>query len=332
MTKKKEEEVKTTDTDLFLASIGKMFNKKSGVIQDPDNIPMIRFPSGSLALDIKLKGGYVKGTFIELMGFEASGKTTSCIQAAAEFQKEYPEEHILWLDIEKVFDKEYFNMLGVDTDPKRFTLLRTRTGESSYEAMIEFAKIFKGGAIFVDSVSLLLPEKEDESDMGQAQMGSQARLMSQGLRKLFPHASKNETTVFFINQLRQQIGVMYGDTSISSGGKSLGYYTRTRLKLSKVKGQNTDEANGCNIALTKATFGDEGSKVETHLHQSGGFDKAWEIMEIGEITGVLGKSGHRFVYGETVIGNGKLDTRNTLADNPELMLELETKIRQHYGI
>jgi len=329
-TENKTEEL--SQKDLFLNNFLSKVGKGANIVKDVDDLELHRFSTGNLKLDVELKGGYVKGTFIESSGFQGSGKTTSCIEAAREFQKAYPDELILWVDIEKVFDKVYFQRLGLDTNPEKFILLRTRTGEEAFEAMIEFAKSVKGGFIVLDSVTLLLPEKEDESDMGQAQMGSQARLMSQGLRKLFPHTSKNETTVFFINQLREKLGVMFGKNTTTTGGKSLGFYTRTRLENSRVKGEYEDTSFGVNILLEKATFGNEKVRVNTHMLVEGGFDKIADILDLGIESGVLTKAGSWFVYGETKIGQGKDATRELLGDNLELAQEIESKIRKHYEI
>ena len=332
MAKKENKTEDLTPKELFLNNFLSKVGKGTNIVKDVDDLEIVKFSTGSLKLDVELKGGYPKGTFIESAGFQGAGKTTSCIEAAVQFQKAFPDELILWVDIEKVFDKVYFQRLGLDTNPERFILLRTRTGEEAFEAMIEFGKSVKGGFIVLDSVTLLLPEKEDESDMGQAQMGSQARLMSQGLRKLFPHSSKNETTVFFINQLREKLGVMYGKNTTTTGGKSLGFYTRTRLEMSRVKGEYEETSFGCNILLEKATFGNEKQKVNTHLLLDGGFDKIADIMDLGVESGVLTKAGAWFVYGETKIGQGKEQTRALLEDNLELSNEIEIKIRQFYGV
>lgn len=331
---KKDKEVseKLSPTDLFLQNITGFLGKDSGAIIAADKVVIEKFSSGSLALDIELKGGHVKGTMIEPFGFNQSGKTTSCAESAREFQKAYPNEMVLLVDLEKAFDPSRYKALGVDISPERFILVRPGVGEDAFETMIQFCKTFKGGMIILDSVSLLLPGKEDEGSVGDAVMASQARLMSQGLRKLFPHSSKSNTTVFFINQLRMKIGMVFGNPETTSGGNSLAYYTRTRLNFSKVKGDNPEEANGCNIKLSKASFGNEGVTVKTHLRHGSGFDKLMEILDLSEVLGLIKKSGSWFSYQGTNIGQGKPATRQMLADNPELAEELELKIRNHFNI
>lgn len=333
MAKKIKEDLENkSGKELFLTNFLNKVGKNTEIVKNVNDLKIEKFSTGCLKLDVELKGGYPKGTYIESSGFQGAGKTTSCIEAAVQFQKAFPDEIILWIDIEKVFDKVYFEKLGLDVNSEKFILLRTRTGEEAFEALIEFCKSVKGGFAVIDSVALLLPEKEDEADMGQAQMGAQARLMSQGLRKTFPHSSKNETTIFFINQLKEKLGVLYGKNTVTSGGKSLGYYTRTRTELSRVKGEYEETSFGCNILLEKATFGNEKAKVNTHLLYEGGFDKIADIMDLGIESGVLTKSGSWFVYGDTKLGQGKEQTRTLLEDNIELSNELEIKIRNYYGI
>lgn len=312
----------------FKSNILKNFGKENNIIKNVDDIVIERFSTGNTKLDIELKGGYPKGTYIELYGVNQSGKTTAAIEAAIQFQKKYPDEPILWIDLEKVFEKAFFEHLGLDLNPDKFILVRPSTGEKTYEIMIDFSKSIKGGLVILDSVALLLPEKEDEQDMGAAQMASQARLMSQGLRKLFPHTSKNETTLIFINQVATNIGVMYGDADVTSGGRRLGYYTRTRLKLSKVKGKYPEICNGCNISLVKATFGNEGVKVESHISKNGGFDKMVDLVDAAIDLDVINKSGSWYSYNETKIGQGLQGVIDLLNDNPELLEEIESKIKE----
>jgi len=315
--------------DLFLADMNKLFSKDSGVmVPDIDSIKVVKFQTGSLALDIYLDGGIPKGKMFEAFGKNQSGKSSLCLEAAGKFQETYPEEHILFLDLEDTFTPEYALNLGLNPH-KNFILMKPKTGEDSFETLIKFAKNLKGGLIILDSVSLLLPEKEDEGEMGAHQMGSQAKLMSQGLRKLFPHAAKNGTTVMFINQIRDTFDT-YKPVA-TSGGNALAFYTRTRLNLSKVKSENP-LTTGNNIKLEKSTYGKEGTTVNTARLIKGRFDVMSEIIQISCEIGLMERAGSYYKYDGTTIGQGMAAVRELLADNPELMKELEMKIRKHFGI
>lgn len=327
--KDKVEGIELSASDNFLANISKFFGKDSGIVVDDfENIKVDKFSTGSLALDIRLDGGIPRGKMAEIFGINQSGKSSLCFEAASNFQKKYKGEPVMLIDLEDTFEPNYIKSLGVDIS-SNFFLMKPKTGEDAYELMINFAKNFKGGLIILDSVSLLLPAKEEEGDMGAYQMGSAARLNSQGLRKLFPHTSKNNTTVLFINQIRDSFD-MYKPVA-TSGGKSLPFYTRTRLQMSKVKGEE-EVSNGCNIKLEKATYGQEGVKLSTFRLLKGKFDVLREIIEIGSEIGLIQKSGSWFSYGESKIGQGFTSVKLLLEDNPELAEELEMKIRNHFNI
>ena len=211
----------------YKEGILKILGKSSGVIKNVNEKDIERFGSGSYLLDRELGGGHVKGKIIELYGDNQSGKTTQCIHIVSEFQKKYPDEPVIWLDLEDVFDKTYFEALGVNLDEDKFMLLQPETGEDSWQTVISFAKSIKGGLVVIDSVSLLLPEKEDEGLVGDAQMGSAARMNSQALRKLMPHLTKAKTTVVLINQTRSSIGG-YGDPNVTTGVNAFKFYARKK--------------------------------------------------------------------------------------------------------
>lgn len=327
--REQESESKKSEKEIFLEQLKKQFGKDSGlVVTNIDDITIEKFKTGSLALDIYLEGGFPKGKMVEGFGINQGGKTSLFLEAAGKFQEKYPEEHVMIVDLEDTFTPEYASELGLNPF-HNFILTKPKTGEDAFEVLINFAKTFKGGLIILDSVSLLLPVKEEDNEMGSAQMGSQARLMSQGLRKLFPHASKNGTTILFVNQIRTTFD-MYAPVA-TSGGKSLPFYARTRLHLSKVKGEE-GLSNGCNIKLEKATYGREGNTVRTTRLIKGKFDVLTEIIQIGSECGLIERNGAFYKYDGSVIGQGQLNARKTLEDNPELADELETKIRKHYGI
>ncbi len=297
---------------------------------DVDNAGDItKFSSGSPALDLKLKGGFPKGKVIELVGDPATGKTTCAISTAAEFQFDYPNEPILWLDLEKVFDNKYNESLGLDTkDREKFMLARPHSGEDAWSIMIEFAKNFSGGLIVLDSVPLLLPEKEDEGDMGDAQMASAARMNSQGFRKYFPHASKNNTTMIAINQLSSNIGG-YGAQLVTSGGRRWGYYARTRLRFYKsmpTKKEDVGEFNETRIKLEKATYGDEYTEAATRIIKGKGFDKYGDIVDMASDLGIVNKAGSWYSYGDAKLGQGKDSVKKLFEDNEEFYEEVKTKV------
>jgi len=327
MAKSKVDEVKKQGLDSFMDEMNKTFGKEI-FVKDLKNVTVTKIGTGSLALDIALDGGFPKGKMAEVFGINQSGKSSCCFETAANFQRDYPDEPIILIDLEDTFTDGYVKSLGLNTD-KNFRVMKPKTGEQTYEILISFAKNIVGGLIILDSFALLLPSKEDEGDMGAAQMGSSARLNSQGLRKLFPHSSQNGTTILFINQIRTTFDI-YSPIA-TSGGKSLPFYSRTRLNLSKVKGED-GVSNGCNIKLEKATYGKEGTKVNTFRLLKGKFDKLREIVECGETAGIIKRSGAYFSYKDTTLGQGMTKAKQTLEDNPELTEELEKSIRQHYGI
>lgn len=316
----------------FLDNIEKSFGKKSKIkVEDPKNIERPKFPTGSLKLDIALKGGYPKGTMIESFGKSQSGKTTSAIEGVAQHQKKYPDEKVLWLDLEGIFDPEYNEAIGVDISSENFMLVEPNTGEEAYQLMVTFMDTFKGGLIIVDSVAALLPEKEDAGDFGDANMGVAARLNSQGCRKLRPRMRKNNTTIIFLNQTRVNIGKMFGDPNESTGGSAIEFFSRTRLKFGAMKGEK-DTDTGVSVLLDKANFGNPKMKIETNIVYGKGFDVLREILDISVSIGLIEQGGAWFSYEESKIGQGKDQVLKMFKDNPELVEELTKKIKIHYGI
>ena len=287
-----------------------------------------KFSSGSPNLDRELKGGFPKGKIVEASGGEGTGKTTSAIEATAQFQKKYPDELVLWVDLEKVYDNDYTSALGVNTDPSMFKLVRPSNGEDAWTLMIEFAKNHQGGLMVLDSVTLLLPIKEDEGDMGDAQMAAAARMNSQGFRKLMPHLSKNNTTFFAINQLRTNIGG-YGASLVTTGGKGWGYYSRTRLVFSRRKPANAKEVGLLDetiIKLAKANYGNRDAEVKTRILYGEGFDAFGDIVDTAVDLDVITKAGSWFSYGDTKIGQGRQSVMDLLHDNLDLFEEIKEKI------
>ena len=332
MTKKQKEKEKTPH-ELFLESIKKAFGKESPIIDtsDEEALEIEKFSSGSLLLDQELKGGWPKGRIAELYGPEGSGKTTTSIHAVAEFLRKYPDEYCLWLDQEKVFDPVYFETIGIDWRSENFILTRCHSGEDAYETMINFTKFHKGGIIIVDSVATLLPSAEDEKDMGAATMGSQARLNSQGLRKLLPHLSKSNTTLFFINQVREKLGVTFGDPETTPGGKAIKFYARTRVRVSSKKSEDDSSAKAGYI-LKKANYGNVGGKVETNILYGIGFDRVSEVLTVAVEAGLIEVNGSWYSYEGTKLGQGFNGLKLAVEDNINLYQEIEQKVLEYVGL
>ena len=262
--------------------------------------------------------------------FIVTHNTSSCAEAVAQFQKKYPKEMIMWFDLENVLDEDYFNNIGVNIDPDKFILLRPSTGEEVFEIIREFTKSFKGGLIVIDSVPLMVPETTMEADFNQANVAAQARLMSKGLEMTMAHVSKSEATMFFINQLRVNIGNTYGDPNVTKGGKALGYYVRTRIKTSRQNSKGiAGESSGNTFELVKANYGNEKKKVETRIVYGQGIDKYSELIDFCTKLDVFEKSGSWFSYKGTKLANGKNAFIEVLKDNIELFEELEQIVRNH---
>lgn len=308
----------------FISKTEELFGKNSGVIVDPSTITIERFSTGSLSLDQCLKGGYPKGTAIEIFGDEQCGKTTLCIEGAEEFQKQYPKEHILWIDLENVFDNTYNSSIGLDTTAN-FILAKPKTGEDTWDLMVEFCKTFSGGLIVLDSISLLLPIKEDENSTGDANMALAARMNSLGLRKIMPHLGKNKTTLMCVNQMRSKIGVMYGDPNTTTGGNAWKFYARTRLRAYKSKGE-AGVFSTHRVKTVKATYGVEGVDAQFNIVYGMGIDNVSEILDIAVESGVVYKAGSWFSYGDTKLGQGKVAVSELLNDNHELFEEIKSKL------
>lgn len=311
----------------YKSYIQKVFGKNSGIlVENPQDILLERFSTGSLKLDRDLKGGFVKGTMIEIFGQSGGGKTTLCIQAVAEHQKKYPNEPILWIDLEKVFDPTYFTNIGIDvSDENKFLLVRPTAGEEAWDLMIHFAKTFGTGIIIVDSASLLLPKKEDEGMTGDAQMGSAAKMNSQGLRKLFPYMALGKVTLLLINQVRSTIGG-YGDNTTTTGGKAFEFYARTRIRCSVSKGE--EEINNIHkYKQVKSNYGHKDRVTETIIDYGYGFNKVRELLDISVDCNIIDKSGSWYSYGDTKLGQGVDKTVATLLDNPDLVEKIEQELK-----
>ncbi|NVO09622.1 MAG: recombinase RecA [Bacteroidales bacterium] len=308
------------EKDFGKGSIMKMGDK---AISD---IPSIS--SGSIALDVALGiGGYPRGRVVEIFGPESSGKTTLAIHAIAEAQKLGGIAAII--DAEHAFDRTYAEKLGVDVE----TLLISQPDNG--EQALEIAdNLIRSGAIdiiVIDSVAALTPKAEIEGEMGDSKMGLQARLMSQALRKLTGTISKTNTCCVFINQLRDKIGVMFGNPETTTGGNALKFYATVRVdirKLNQLKDGDESTGNRVRVKIVKNKLAPPFKKAEFDLVYGEGISKTGEIIDLGVELNIVKKSGSWFSYGETRLGQGRDAVRQLLIDNIELSDELEKKIRE----
>ena len=282
--------------------------------------------SGSLTLDLALGvKGYPRGRIIEIYGPESSGKTTLAIHAIAEAQK--AGGIAAFIDAEHAFDQFYAKNLGVDTD--NLYVAQPDNGEQALEIA---DNLIRSGAIdilVIDSVAALTPKAEIEGEMGDSQMGLQARLMSKALRKLTGSINKANTTVIFINQLREKIGVMFGNPETTTGGNALKFYASVRVDIrrsSQIKDGDEVIGNRTRIKIVKNKIAPPFRKAEFDIMYGKGISKVGEVLDLGVDLGIVKKAGSWFSYGDTKLGQGRDAVKNLIGDNPELMDELEKKI------
>lgn len=291
------------------------------------DIPVIS--SGSLSLDIALGvGGYPRGRVIEIYGPESSGKTTLAIHAIAEAQKQGGIAAII--DAEHAFDRFYAQKLGVNVED--LLIAQPDNGEQALEITEQLIRSSAVDIVVVDSVAALTPKKEIEGDMGDSNVGLQARLMSQALRKLTGVISRTNTTCIFINQLREKIGVMFGNPETTTGGNALKFYASVRLDIRKKNApiKEGEEAVGSQVTVKviKNKVAPPFKKAEFELMYGEGISKTGEIIDLATQYDIIDKKGSWYSYGETKLGQGKDAVKNLLQDNPELAAELEEKIMQ----
>jgi len=289
-----------------------------------EDVPAI--PSGSIGLDIALGvGGYPKGRIVEIFGPESSGKTTLAIHAIAEAQKAGGIAAII--DAEHAFDPYYAKRLGVNID--ELLISQPDNGEQALEIADNLIRSGAVDIIVIDSVAALTPKAEIEGEMGDSKMGLQARLMSQALRKLTANISKTRTCCVFINQLREKIGVMFGNPETTTGGNALKFYASVRLDIRRT-GQikEGEEVLGSNtrVKVVKNKVAPPFRKAEFDIMYGDGISKTGEIIDLGVTYNIIKKSGSWFSYGDSKLGQGREGVRTILKDNPELAQDLEAKI------
>ena len=333
----KKEEVKVAASDspadklkalqAAMDRIEKNFGKGSIMKLGDDNIQEIEvIPTGSLGLDVALGvGGYPRGRIIEIYGPESSGKTTLAIHAIAEAQKNGGIAAII--DAEHAFDRFYAQKLGVDVNS--LLIAQPDNGEQALEIADQLISSAAVDLVIIDSVAALTPKAEIEGDMGDNKVGLQARLMSQALRKLTATISKTNTTCIFINQLREKIGVMFGNPETTTGGNALKFYASVRIDIRKstpVKDGEEILGHLTKVKIVKNKVAPPFRKAEFDIMFGEGISKIGEIIDLGVEHGIIKKSGSWFSYGETKLAQGRDAVKQLLADNPELAEELEAKI------
>ncbi len=324
-----EKEAKLKALQAAMAKIEKDFGK--GAImklgdERVDNVEVI--PTGSLGLDIALGvGGYPKGRIIEIYGPESSGKTTLAIHAIAEAQK--MGGIAAFIDAEHAFDRFYAANLGVDVD--NLFISQPDNGEQALQIADQLISSAAVDIIVIDSVAALTPKAEIEGDMGDNKVGLQARLMSQALRKLTSTISKTKTTCIFINQLREKIGVMFGNPETTTGGNALKFYASVRIDVRKSTAiKNGEEVLGnlTKVKVVKNKVAPPFRKCEFDIMFGQGISKVGEILDLAVERSIVKKSGSWFSYGESKLAQGRDAVLTLLKDNPELCEELEAKVRE----
>jgi recombination protein RecA len=312
---------------LAMGKIEKDYGKGSIMMlgaQPLEDIPVIK--SGSIGLDVALGvGGYPRGRVIEIYGPESSGKTTLAIHAIAEAQKAGGIAAII--DAEHAFDRAYAEKLHVDVE--NLIISQPDNGEQALEIADNLIRSGAIDIIVIDSVAALTPRAEIEGEMGDSKMGLQARLMSQALRKLTGNISKTQTCCIFINQLREKIGVMFGNPETTTGGNALKFYASIRLDIRRtgqLKESEDITGNRTKVKVVKNKVAPPFRKAEFDILYGEGISKIGEIIDLGVDFEIIKKSGSWFSYGDTKLGQGRDAVKNILTDNPELMEEIEKKI------
>ena len=334
MAKKEEEALSPQEGKLkalqaAMAKIEKDFGKGSIMKLGEEQIENIEvIPTGSIGLDVALGvGGYPRGRIIEIYGPESSGKTTLAIHAIAEAQK--ARGIAAFIDAEHAFDRFYAAKLGVDVD--NLWISQPDNGEQALEIADQLIRSSAIDIIVIDSVAALTPKKEIEGDMGDNAVGLQARLMSQALRKLTSTVSKTNTTCIFINQLREKIGVMFGNPETTTGGNALKFYSSVRLdirRVTSIKDGDQVIGNQVRVKIVKNKVAPPFRKAEFEITFGEGISKIGELLDLGVEYGIIQKSGSWFSYKNSRLAQGRDATKALLKDNPELCEELEILIKQ----
>ena len=334
MAKEKEEVMNPQQEKLkalqaAMSKIEKDFGKGSIMRMGDEHVENVEvIPTGSISLNAALGvGGYPKGRIIEIYGPESSGKTTLAIHAIAECQK--AGGIAAFIDAEHAFDRFYAQKLGVDID--NLYISQPDNGEQALEIADQLIRSAAIDIIVIDSVAALTPKKEIEGDMGDSAVGLHARLMSQALRKVTSTIAKTNTTCIFINQLREKIGVMFGNPETTTGGNALKFYASVRLdirRVTSIKDGDNVIGNQVRVKVVKNKVAPPFRKAEFEITFGEGISKIGEIVDLGVEYGIIKKSGSWFSYGDSKLGQGRDAVKVLLKDNPELCDELEAQIME----
>jgi len=316
-----------------LADIEKQFGKGSIMkLGGNEHLEIETTSSGSLGLDIALGvGGFPKGRIIEIYGPESSGKTTIALQAVAEVQK--AGGRAAFIDAEHALDPVYSKQLGVNIE--ELLLSQPDTGEQALEICEALVRSEAVNIVVIDSVAALVPQAEIEGEMGDSHVGLQARLMSQALRKLSGTINKTKTTAIFINQLREKVGVLFGNPETTPGGRALKFYSTIRLDIRRgeqIKMGENIIGNKTNIKVVKNKVAPPFKSTSVDIMYGKGVSKSGEIVDIASNLDIVDKSGAWYSYNGEKIGQGRENAKLYLENNPKIMDEIEFKVREHYGL
>ena len=321
------EDGKKQALDLAIAQISKQFGDGSIMkLGENHKVDVELLPSGCLSLDIALGGGYPKGRIIEIYGPESSGKTTLTLHAIAEIQKQGGTA--AFIDAEHALDPAYARKLGVDTE--NLLVAQPDNGEQALEITETLVRSNAVDLIVVDSVAALVPQAEIDGDMGDAHMGLQARLMSQALRKLTGIINKSKATVIFINQIRMKIGVMFGNPETTTGGNALKFYASVRADIrrtAQIKSGDDVIGNRTKVKIVKNKIAAPFRVAEFDIMYNEGISKTGDIIDLAVEHEILGKSGAFYKYNDQNIGQGRENAKRYLLENPDVMTEIDTKVR-----
>lgn len=326
----KDEKMKALDA--ALANIEKQFGKGSVMKlgESTVNLNVESVPTGSLSLDIALGlGGVPKGRVVEIYGPESSGKTTVALHMVAEVQKRGGIAG--FIDAEHALDPVYAKNIGVDID--NLYISQPDSGEQALEITETMVRSGAVDIIIVDSVAALVPKAEIDGDMGDSHVGLQARLMSQALRKLTPVVSKNNCVVIFINQLREKVGVMFGNPETTTGGRALKFYASVRMDVRRIetlKQGGEVIGNRTRVKVVKNKVAPPFKEAEFDIMFGRGISTEGDILDLAANVGIIQKSGAWFAYNDNKIGQGRENAKQFLIDHPDILSEVEAKVRAHY--
>ncbi|MBR2996897.1 recombinase RecA [Candidatus Saccharibacteria bacterium] len=314
--------------ELAVAQITKQFGDGSIMrLGEAKKIDVELLPSGSLSLDLALGGGYPKGRIIEIYGPESSGKTTLALHAIAEMQKQGGQT--AFIDAEHALDPAYAAKIGVKTED--LLISQPDNGEQALEICETLVRSGAVDLIVVDSVAALVPQAEIDGDMGDAQMGLQARLMSQAMRKLTGIISKSKATVIFINQIRMKIGVMFGNPETTTGGNALKFYSSVRVdirRVGQIKNGDQVAGNRTKVKIVKNKIAAPFRTAEFDIMYNEGISKTGDILDLAVQYDVIEKSGAFLKYKGETLGQGREAVKKLLKENPKLMAEIEKQVRE----